>query len=79
MEEQLEKRLKELKTEFDKGQTKVQELEEQTNSLRNTLLRISGAIQVLEELLVQETPPAEDAVQPLIDSCERSESPAESG
>jgi hypothetical protein len=57
MREQLENRLKELKSEFEVGQDKLNELEAQAVSLRNTLLRISGAIQVLEEEL------ARDAVQ----------------
>lgn len=51
MREQLEKRLQELKTEFEIGQAKLQELEAQAGSVRNTLLRISGAIQVLGEEL----------------------------
>ena len=51
MREQLEKRLKELKAEFESGQRKLADLEAQANSLRNMLLRISGAIQVLDEEL----------------------------
>ncbi len=51
MRERLEQRLQELKTEFDNGQQTLQELESQTVSVRQTLLRISGAIQVLEEEL----------------------------
>lgn len=51
MKEQLMKRLEQLKAEFEAGQHKLKELETQTSSIRNTLLRISGAIQVLEEEL----------------------------
>jgi uncharacterized protein (DUF3084 family) len=51
MQEQLENRLQELRTEFEKGQQQLANLEAQANALRNTLLRISGAIQVLEEEL----------------------------
>ena len=51
MRERLEKRLQELKTEFGKGEQTLQELEEQVAAVRQTLLRISGAIQVLEEEL----------------------------
>jgi predicted nuclease with TOPRIM domain len=51
MREKLIKRLEQLKTEFQLGQTKLQELEGRTNALRNNLLRISGAIQVLQEEL----------------------------
>ncbi len=49
MKEQLEKRLKELKEEFESGQSELDELIKQQNNLQQTLLRISGAIQVLEE------------------------------
>ena len=51
MRERLEKRLQELKTEFGKGEKTLKELEEQVAAVRQTLLRISGAIQVLEEEL----------------------------
>lgn len=53
MRDQIEKRLAELKSEFELGQSKLAELEMQTANLRNTLLRISGAIQVLEEELAK--------------------------
>ncbi len=53
MKEQLEQRLEQLRAEFGAGQRKLTELEAQTRSLRETLLRISGAIQVLEEELGQ--------------------------
>lgn len=51
MRERLEERLGELHSEFESGQKKLAELETQARSLRETLLRISGAIQVLEEEL----------------------------
>jgi len=51
MREQLQTRLAELKHEFETGQTKLKDLERQQAYLSETLLRISGAIQVLEELL----------------------------
>lgn len=53
MEQQLRTRLAELKAEFAKGQKRLEELEAETNHLRQTLLRISGAVQILEELLAQ--------------------------
>jgi predicted nuclease with TOPRIM domain len=65
MKEQLEKRLTELKSEFEAGQKMMTELESKQSNLRDTLLRISGAIQILEEEInrvndisepVQETP-----------------------
>lgn len=51
MKEQLQNRLAELKAEFESGQQRLAEVENQAASLRQTLLRISGAIQVLEEIL----------------------------
>jgi predicted nuclease with TOPRIM domain len=51
MDNKLTTRLDSLKNEFEVGQTKLRELETQSAFLRETLLRISGAIQVLEEML----------------------------
>lgn len=51
MRKKLEQRLQALQTEFDSGQKVLNDLEAQANSIRETLLRISGAIQVLEEEL----------------------------
>ncbi len=58
MQAQLEQRLSELKAEFEAGQKMLAELEAKQVNIQQTLLRISGAIQVLEELLAQPTPPA---------------------
>ncbi len=55
MKQQLENRLKELRTEFESGQKTLADLEVKQMNLRNTLLRISGAIQVLEEELGKES------------------------
>jgi hypothetical protein len=51
----VKERLAELKAEFEKGQQHLQLLDQQRAEMRDTLLRISGAIQVLEELLKQES------------------------
>jgi chromosome segregation ATPase len=51
MKEQLQTRLAALKAEFESGQQRLAEIENQATQLRQTLLRISGAIQVLEEEL----------------------------
>lgn len=51
MKEKLQQRLQLLKTEFEAGQKMLAELEEKQAGLRQTLLRISGAVQVLEEVL----------------------------
>ena len=56
MREQLEKRLEELRAEFDKGKATLQELEAKTSSVRETMLRLSGAIQVLQEELERDAP-----------------------
>ena len=51
MRELAEKRIGELKDEQSKGQQMLAELDGRTADLRQTLLRIGGAIQILEELL----------------------------
>ncbi len=51
MKERLERRLAELKSEFDSGQKQLAHLEDEAQKLRHTLLRIAGAVQVLEEEL----------------------------
>jgi hypothetical protein len=51
VKKQLEKRLAQLKAEFESGQRVMAELETKQANLRDTLLRISGAIQILEEEL----------------------------
>lgn len=60
MREQLEVRLEVLKQEFETGQARYQEIEAQQARLRETLLRISGAIQVLEELMAGSGPGAQN-------------------
>lgn len=56
MHEQITTRLQELRQEYARGQTHLQELELQAAGLRETLLRISGAVQVLEEMLAGSAP-----------------------
>ena len=51
MREKLEQRLTELRAEYESGQRALAELEQKQMTLRDTVLRISGAIQVLEEEL----------------------------
>jgi len=51
MQEQLKNRLTELKEEFERGKKRLETLDAEANELRQTLLRISGAIQVIEEEL----------------------------
>ena len=55
MNKEIKARLKELKEEYKKGQERLAVLEQETTTLGNTMLRISGAIQVLEELTGDES------------------------
>jgi predicted nuclease with TOPRIM domain len=55
LREQLQTRLDELKREFETGQARLREMESTQLNLRETLLRISGAIQVLEETLAAQS------------------------
>lgn len=54
MKEQIEIRIKELKTELESGQKMLEELDIKRANLGNTLLRISGAIQALQEMMPHE-------------------------
>jgi prefoldin subunit 5 len=56
MRELAEKRITELRDEQQKGQQVLAELEGRAAELRQTLLRITGAIQMLEELLESAEP-----------------------
>jgi uncharacterized coiled-coil protein SlyX len=57
MREQLEQRLAALKAELAIGEKILVDLDEKRANLRETLLRISGAIQVLEEELAKADQP----------------------
>ncbi len=63
MKEQLEQRLQELRKEFESGQKVLADLENRKTEIQNTLLRISGAMQVLEELLGQKTESTSDGLE----------------
>ncbi len=54
MKERLEERLATLKSEFESGQGMLAELEAKQAHLKESMLRISGAVQVLEEELAEE-------------------------
>jgi predicted nuclease with TOPRIM domain len=75
MRAQLENRLDELRKEYERGLNELRELEGRQNTLRQTMLRISGAIQVIEEELKRTEPAAESG--PAFD--ETTEAPALSG
>jgi hypothetical protein len=53
MREQLEHRLSKLKSEYEAGQKMLTELDAKRANLHETMLRISGAIQVIEEELAK--------------------------
>jgi predicted nuclease with TOPRIM domain len=56
MRKQLQDRLGILKKEFETGEAELERVEKHRAHLRETLLRIGGAIQVLEELLAEGQP-----------------------
>jgi len=51
----MEQRLVELRHELEKGRRRLEDLDRQRQEVRDTMLRISGAIQVIEELLARES------------------------
>ena len=54
MKQQLEQRLNELRAELETGRKTLVELENKETNLRNSLKKISDAIEVLEEKLSKE-------------------------
>ncbi len=71
MNEKIKARLDQLKQEFQKGQERLSVLEQEMNDLKNTLLRISGAIQVLEELQQDTANAAVENGSPTVDISEK--------
>jgi uncharacterized membrane-anchored protein YhcB (DUF1043 family) len=57
MREQLEARRAELQQEYDRGAAMLQQMERDREALTQTLLRISGALQLAGELLAQPAQP----------------------
>jgi hypothetical protein len=53
MRDEIQARLEQLNKELATGQAELQKVEMQRTYLHETVLRISGAVQVLEELLVE--------------------------
>jgi predicted nucleic acid-binding Zn-ribbon protein len=51
MSNPLEDRLNQLKNQYSSGQKELEKMQQKENDLQVTLLRISGAVQVLEEEL----------------------------
>lgn len=67
MKEKLQQRIQSLKSEYEAGQKMLADLEAKQANLRDTLLRISGAIQVMEEILneVPEEPVPDNGAMPI--------------
>ncbi|WP_416978249.1 hypothetical protein [Streptomyces sp. T028] len=57
MRVEIEKRVSELETEYREGQRMLADLEARQADLQQTVLRISGALQVLNELLAADGAP----------------------
>ena len=53
MREQIEARRTELQAEYERGVQMAAQMDKERETLAQTLLRISGAMQVLQELLAQ--------------------------
>lgn len=62
-QEQVRARLEALRKELDRGHFELQKVEQQRKYLRETLLRIDGAVQVLEEL-AEGRPAEQNGVMP---------------
>jgi uncharacterized protein (DUF3084 family) len=60
----MQERLQHLKSELLKGEQEMARLDRQRQELRDTMLRISGAIQVIEEMLAQQARHSPSAAQP---------------
>ncbi|QDQ27999.1 hypothetical protein FNU76_17515 [Chitinimonas arctica] len=52
--ERLKERLENLRQEYQAGEAQLRALEQRSRELQQTMLRIGGAIQVLDELLGEE-------------------------
>ncbi len=58
----MKERLGELRSEYEKGNRELAMLDQRRQEVRATMLRISGAIQVLEELIAMESGRTPDGV-----------------
>ena len=73
MREQLEKRLIELQSEFEAAKMMLSDMIAKQTKHRETMLRISGAIQVLQEELNKPIQPAPDNGNQTADSTKSEE------
>lgn len=79
MRDQLEQRLKALKTELEAGEKVLADLDVRRANLRETLLRISGAIQVLEEELAKTDQPVMNGAEQLGEGASPEKAPINGG
>ena len=56
MTEQIQQRIEQLRHELQSGQRLLSELDARRADVRDSLLRVSGAIQALEELAIEPDP-----------------------
>jgi predicted nuclease with TOPRIM domain len=70
MNEEVQNRLSILRDEYEKGRERLRELQRQQSQVEETLLRIEGAMTVLQEFLQpsvsQASPPASVAERPVV-------------
>ncbi|MFF8942166.1 hypothetical protein ACF1A5_07775 [Streptomyces sp. NPDC014864] len=59
----MRERLDELRRDYERGRRQLQNLLREEAATREGLLRVSGAIQVLEEMLPRDTPAADRAAR----------------
>lgn len=64
MRAEIQKRVSELEAEYREGQRMLADLEAKQADLQQTVLRISGALQVLNELLAAENASETDGAEP---------------
>ena len=60
MRERIEARRAQLQTEYDRGQAMLQQMDRERAQLEQTLLRIAGALQILNELAAEEVEEVEE-------------------
>lgn len=75
MKSQITSRLEELQAEYQKGQERLNSLQQELTQIQNSMLRISGAIQVLQELLQQEENDIEEVNEEVVPESELAEKP----
>lgn len=60
MRERIEARRAQLQAEYDRGQAMLQQMDRERAQLEQTLLRIAGALQILNELAAEEVEEVDD-------------------